>query len=203
VLALRQLRFRSGSRLVFESALVVLSIVLGFTVSEWRQASADRDLATRMLRNVRTEIEHNLARIEARLPRHQKMIAGIASADVSDSRMSAWDVIFAKLKEHGGGLDVAVLPEAAWDAAVSTGALRLIEYDIAAALSEIYGGQALLMRAVDHLFDSYQPAIFEAGKQREGVQMFHWLLIEIEGSERAVRDLYRKHLPKIQAATGP
>jgi hypothetical protein len=203
VLALRQLRFRPGSRLLFESALIVLSIVLGFAVSEWRQVSADRDLATRMLRNVRTEIEHNLSEIEARLPRHQKMVEAFRSADVSDSRMSAWDVIFAKLKEHGGGLDVAVLPQAAWDAALSTGALRLIEYDIAAALSEIYGAQALLMRAVDHLFDSYQLAMFEAGKQREGVQMFQWLLVEIEGSERALRDLYRKHLPKLQAATDP
>jgi hypothetical protein len=202
VLRFPKIQFRSGSRLLFESALIVLSVVLGFTASEWRQASADRDLAHRMLRNVRAEIEHNLAEVEARLPRHQKMVEAFRLADVSDSRSSAWDVILANQKEHGGGWDIALPREAAWDAAVSTGALRLIDYDIAAALSEIYGAQALLMRAVDHLFDAYQPAIFERGKQREGVQMFYWLLVEIEGSERGLRDLYRKHLPKIQAATG-
>jgi hypothetical protein len=86
-------------------------------------------------------------------------------------------------------------PQAAWDAAISTGALRLVDYDIASALSQIYSAQAHLMRMTGHLYVVYQPATFEIGKQRKTVQMVHWTLVEVENSVRALLNLYQTHLP--------
>ena len=189
------------SRLAVESGLIVISVVLGFAVSEWRQASSDRQLADRVLRNVRIEIEHNLTRVEERLSRHQRMIQAFGSVELSDDRQSGFDVMLATLNKLGGGMDLAPLRQGAWDAAVSAGALRLMDYDVASALSEIYGAQAHLIRMTDHLYVVYQPTTFERGKQRESVQMLHTLLMEVENSLKALLDLYQKHLPQLRAAT--
>ena len=74
----------------------------------------------------------------------------------------------------------------------------------AAALSEIYVGQ---QDSYTHLVQQTVPAIFAPDtfrpeSQRESLQVIRWLIVEVEGRERFVRDIYKQHLPRLQAATG-
>jgi hypothetical protein len=193
--------FEPASRLLLEAALIVLSVVLGFAVTEWRQNRADRELVAHVLQNVRTEVELNLAQIEQQLSRHQQMIKMFEAADTSDPEKSAWDVALGIMMKMGGGMDTLPLRQAAWDAAVSSGALRLMDYDLTAVLSEIYVGQhdaytTTVLQAVPAIFttDTFRP-----GSQREALQVIRWLMVEVEGRERFVRDLYKRHLPRLQA----
>ena len=204
MIALRGLRFESGPRLLFESVLIVISVVLGFAVNEWRQARADRLLVGSVLRNVRAEVELNLSQIEQQIERHQRMIRAFEAHASLDRSRSAWDVAVDVMRKMGGGFETLPLRQAAWDAAVSSGALRLMDYQMAAVLSEIYVGQ---QDSYTRLVEQTTPAIFAPDtfrpeSQRESLQVIRWLMVEVEGRERAVRDIYKRHLPGLQAATG-
>jgi hypothetical protein len=95
-----------------------------------------------------------------------------------------------------------VLRRSAWDAAVSGGALRLIDYDLAAALSDIYRAQEIGAGNVDRLAagvlasaDSFDPA------RRAPTLRLLWLtLADITAAEKALLELGRKHLPALRAA---
>lgn len=54
----------TSSRLLLESALIVLSVLIGFALSEWRAGRVDRERAAAALENFRREINENLAELE-------------------------------------------------------------------------------------------------------------------------------------------
>lgn len=198
----RQLHFESASRLLFESVLIVISVALGFAVNEWRQQTADRQLRHSVLQNVRTEVEGNLAQVEKQIARHQAMIAAFDAAHSADSNQSAWDIALGIMQRMGGGLETLPLRRAAWDAGVSSGALRLMDYPMASLLSEIYASQDSYSQLVDQTVPNiYTPDTFRPGSRRESLQVIHWMIVEVEGRERAVRDTYKRHLPRLQAAS--
>src|SRR5688500_4421172 len=115
-------RARRGwsSRLVFESAVIVASVALGFLVTEWRQRAADHELARRVLTNVVAEIAGNRARLEEQITLHQGMVDGLAKLGPPAAGESGWDRITGSLR---GSTSALPLRRAAWDAAVSSGAL--------------------------------------------------------------------------------
>ena len=192
-------RLRFPSRLLFESLLIILSVALGFVVAQWRERAAELELAARVLHDVVVEIEDNLAAVEGQIARHEAIIERLAEVDVSDPEQSGLDLIF---RQVGGDLSGRPLRQAAWDAAVSSGALRLIDYNIAAALSEIYVAQENVYTQFLHQTTSaiYIPDTFNPARRREVVQMFRWLMQEAAGRERFVRDLYLEHLPNLRDA---
>ena len=50
---------RSGRHWLFEGILIVVSVLLGFGLTELREAQAERALTARMLNGIRAEIEYN------------------------------------------------------------------------------------------------------------------------------------------------
>jgi hypothetical protein len=77
-----------------------------------------------------------------------------------------------------------------------------MDYQIAAALSEVYGGQDSYTRVVDQMVSGiFTSDTFRPTSGRESLQVIRWLLVELEGRERFVRDLYRRHLPQLQNET--
>jgi hypothetical protein len=187
-------KHRLNPRFRFEAILIVLSVLLGFGVSEWRQAQVDQELAERVQQNLRTEIAYNRARLEEILPQHQQRKELIGSADVSNPELSGWDVILATLAQAGGGVSRPELRKGAWDAAVSTGALRLLEYELVAELSEIYAAQDAMNATFGMSLTMYQPDTFRPGLQREIVQVFIWTLEELINSEIDLLRQYESHL---------
>ena len=187
-----------SSRLLFESVLIVASVALGFLVTEWRQRAADRDLAQRILTGVVEEVTANRARIAEQIARHDAMIATLRSIQPSGDR-SAWDIITSSLES---GTETMPMRRAAWDAAVSSGALRLIDYDITARLSDIYGFQEHgYGRATVGIGEGlFVPETFAPGRAPEIIAMFTALVSEVRGQETYLLSIYDTHLPAIQAA---
>jgi hypothetical protein len=190
----------SSGRFVMEAVLIVASVALGFVVNEWRQAVADRELAARVIRNVRAEVEHNLATIGPQVTRHQQIIKTLAVNNGREGQ-GAWDVLVEALPDRQG-FGLAPPRQAAWDAAVSSGAFRLIDYDLAAAISEIYVTQdriygSLTDRVVQAI---YIPEMFDPATRGRALPVLRMVLTEMEGNERYVLELYEKHLPALRAA---
>jgi hypothetical protein len=89
---------------------------------------------------------------------------------------------------------------AAWDTALSTGALRLVDYDRAAGLSEIYQTQDIFKRNLDNTglsaTDWFEPTAREAT-----VRKLYMAMVEVQYDERQLLlPLYRKYLPLIATA---
>jgi hypothetical protein len=95
------------------------------------------------------------------------------------------------------------LRRAAWNTALSTGALRLLDYDVAAALSEIYGYQELMTENHNRFATSalYQAAAFDPRSRESSVRLMWGVLGEIAGNEEEILRLYRQHLPLLRRAS--
>jgi hypothetical protein len=104
-----------------------------------------------------------------------------------------------------GGCDAgyATRPPRRLGRCASTGALRLLDYDVVAALSDIYQTQELFatesgrFAAEMHATAAYDPAMRIVGVRQASAE-----LSEVAYAEKLLVDLYRRHLPAIRAAAG-
>jgi hypothetical protein len=186
------------SKLLLEAALIVLSVMLGFAVNAWQQERADRALADKVLANFREEMEQNLATLERIQPKHAAFVDRLTAASARphpDS--SAFDVVAAEMPADG--LHVEPLRDAAWQTAVSTGALRLLDYETAATLTETYFVQRSgMVQTTQRLEDRIMtPESFDPARQRSTLLATRMLFNELSGQEEFLIGTYRKALRKL------
>jgi hypothetical protein len=193
------MKFSLSNRFSFEALLIVLSVLLGFGLSEWRQASADADLAERVQDNLRTEVGNNRLELESMLAQHLRLLEQIRAADLTDTQKSGWEVIFGEIVALGGGLTPPDFRQGAWDAAVSTGALRLLDYDLVADLSAIYRFQDSVDTRFTAMALGYEPDTFRPGMQSETVQVYRWTVEEVVQTENSLLKAYIAFLDKYDA----
>jgi hypothetical protein len=195
---------KTSAHWLLEGLFIVISVALGFGVAQYRESRANHELAGRVLKSLQAELEHNLATLEPFVPRHLTWMEALAKADVSKSTQSGLDVFFATRPEAPAGAkaNFAFLRRSAWDAALSGGTLRLIDYDVAAALSDIYMTQQLVTSNVERLVNGpfSSTATFEPASRAASVRMLWLTMADIQSSEVILVELYQKHLPAIRAA---
>ena len=196
---------KTASHWALEALMILVSVGLAFGVAEYRDSRANHELAARVLRSLQTEVEQNLAALEPWTDFNRRFQDALAKADTSDNRQSTIDVYLAARPAlpAGATLDAPRVRRGAWDAALSTGALRLIDYDVVAALSDIYqtqdlfGSELVRFSAETHATAAYDPAMRVVGIRQASAE-----LSEIAYAEKLLVDLYRRHLPAIRAAAG-
>jgi hypothetical protein len=93
-----------------------------------------------------------------------------------------------------------VLRRGAWDAALSTGALRLVDYTLAARLSEIYQMQTVLESDADKVNSLQGPFFDPTGRAASVQQLWFWITGVEHVEQQLLLPLYRQHLPAIRAA---
>lgn len=188
-------RRQQVGRLAFEGILIVVSVLLGLALNEWREHRRERALATTALTNFRREISANLARIRAAQPKHAAMAQRLAEAASTPAPgLTAFDVFVANMPE--GGLDTQPLATVAWETAESTGALQLLDYPTASLISETYSVQrATLLPTLQRLSDRFlSPQNFDAAQQGPMVRTHQMLLVELNGQETFLIGIYEKAL---------
>ena len=195
---------------LLEGVLIVLSVALGFAVAEYGQSRQEREMERRVLRGLQEEIEFNLKALEPAHAKHERWAQGLTNwlnthatpgavttgltarhaflqtwPDVDLTRPDRIEVPFPTLRR------------VAWDTAVSTGALRLIDYDVAAALAEIYQWQdALPLGGIP----TGQVEFFDPAHHVPSTLQTSFAMEALVLSERELIDLYRRHLPTVRAA---
>jgi hypothetical protein len=190
---------------VLEALMILVSVGLAFGVAEYREARANHELATRVLRSLQEEVEYNLATLEPWGDFNRRFLTALGHADTSNVNKSGIDVYLAARPAlpAGAKLDSPIVRRGAWDAALSTGSLRLIDYDVVAALSEIYqtqdlfNGERTRFAATMHAMNVFEPSARVATVRVASAE-----LSEIAYAEKLLIDLYRQHLPAIRAAAG-
>lgn len=134
---MRSVHFRIWlSRTIFESMLVVMSILLALGVREWQDSRVTQQLINRSLESFERELTQNKNRIEALYPYHvglQSILAELQVESHPDSERELRNVL--------NGFQSAVLLTTAWDTALATGALSDMDYELVYALSLTYSLQ--------------------------------------------------------------
>ena len=193
---------KTAAHWLLEGLFIVISVSLGFGVAQYRESRANRELAARVLNSLHAEVEHNLTTLEPFVPRHLTWMQALQkAADVATGTQNGFDVFMAT-RPAGADLNFPFLRRSAWDAAVSGGTLRLIDYDVAAALSDIYVTQAVVTANIDRLANGAfsSTATFEPASRGASVRLLWLTMADIQFSEAMLRDLYQRHLPAIRAA---
>lgn len=189
---------------VREAMFIVASVALGFALAQFGEERADRRLAAHALTNLRAELEYNQAVLEPMVPIHAKWVEALANADTSDRSQSGIDVFFATRPTLPADVPspFPFLRRSAWDAALSGGALRLIDYDVLATLSEIYRTQEIDTENVDRLAKGAlsSAATFDPASRAASVRLLWLTLADIQAAEQILLDLYRQNLPTIRGA---
>ena len=171
----------------------MVSVALGFAVSQLGDSRAERRLAARVLNGVGAEVEYNLATVEPYISVHRRWAEALGKEAASTGTASGVEVFLATRPELPAGTttNIPVLRRAAWDTTLSTAGLRLIDYDVAAGLSEIYGLQGRLETSAGRI--GSETVFFDHGARDASVKMTWWAMQDIVAAEEALVVLYRRH----------
>jgi hypothetical protein len=196
---------------LLEGLFIVVSVALGFWVTQVREERQNRELAARVLKGLEAEVQYNLSTLEPFADIQEKWIEAMAKlGDAKDRRTdfpvcptssTACGVFFATRPDLGAvKSSFPLFRRAAWDTAVSTGALRLLDYELVAAVSEIYQMQDLFRGNMNNVgissTDWYDPTARDAA-----VRKLYMGMVELQYDERQLLlPLYRKYLPLISTA---
>ena len=140
-------------RVLFESALITVSILLALALDEWRDDRQDEETVEVALSNFIKEIRLNRARVDDAAPFNQGM------RDVLGQRHQIGDISssteFIDMMES---YNPVVLQATAWETALATGSVTKMEYELVSALSLTYGLQSRYLQTTrDGMTDLMRP----------------------------------------------
>lgn len=136
-------------RLLLETFLIVVAVLLALAVDEWREKRAQSRLIGAVLETLRVETDRNRQILELRLPYHESIRAALEAGGEtyfveSGGRYALRDPEHIPSRADVGiepdrGLALApTLSDAAWRAALASGALTSLEYEFFYRLSVAY-----------------------------------------------------------------
>lgn len=123
-------------RVLFESALITVSILLALALDEWRDNRQDEETVEIALSNFIKEVRLNRSRVDDAAPFNKGLRDVLRRRDVSTEAVSSME--FIELMES---YNPVVIQATAWEAALATGSVAKMEYDLVSALSLTYGLQ--------------------------------------------------------------
>jgi hypothetical protein len=187
-------------RLIIESVLIVLSVLLGFAANEWHDRSADRVLATQATESFRNEIQQNMSLLRSAEPLHAKMAVQLNRDSAATGGEAGFDAFRAAMPQRN--ISIPQLSDGAWQTAVSTGALRLLDYRLVSRLSNTYAAQqsAVFMtgQRIEERLTS--PDNFDPAARRRMIRAQAVLFQELSGQERYLIELYGQALQSLDSA---
>lgn len=123
-------------QVIFESALIVVSILVALGLDEWREDREVEDMIQHALSSFAIEIQQNKARVEDAAPFNQGLKDVLASHYV-DNDINSVDEFVSMVESYSP----VVLHSTAWETALATGSLAKMKYELVSALSMTYSLQ--------------------------------------------------------------
>ena len=123
-------------RILVESALIVISILLALAANQWADARKQRALTARAFNALRAEISGNAERVRAGLPYHRSLEASSHRADSLGLVHTYAD--FKRNVPNWSGFEQPEYDGTAWQSAVTLGAVANMGFDTVQVLSRLY-----------------------------------------------------------------
>ena len=122
---------------IFQAALIIVSILIALAFDAWREELEEQELVDRAIYSFNSELRQNIRRMDDVVPFH------FAIYDILDRNIAAGEIReVTALNEILQGFQPARLEHTAWDTAVATGALTLMDYELVRGLSLTYNLQS-------------------------------------------------------------
>ena len=123
-------------RVLFESFLIVVSILVALGLDEWREKREDNETVRQALQNFISEIRQNQARVEDAAPFNQGL-RNVMEMHYREADISTVDEFVNMIESYAP----VVLQSTAWETALATGSLAKMDYELVSALSLTYSLQ--------------------------------------------------------------
>lgn len=123
-------------RVLFESALITVSILLALALDEWREDRQDLQTVEQALSNFLSEIQQNKARVDDAAP-FNRGLRNVLDQHYQEGSISSTNEFIAILESY----TPIVLQSTAWETALATGSVTKMDYSLVSALSLTYGLQ--------------------------------------------------------------
>lgn len=123
-------------RVLAESLLIVISILVALALDEWRDQRQDDETVQQALLNFLSEVQQNRSRIEDAAPFNQGLLH-VLEKHFRDSSIATVDDFVNMIESY---VPVA-LQSTAWETALATGSLAKMDYNLVSALSLTYNLQ--------------------------------------------------------------
>jgi hypothetical protein len=183
-------------RVIFESALITVSILLALALDEWREDREDVQTVEQALSNFLSEIEQNKARVDDAGPFNRGL------RNVLDRHLQEDDI--GSVKEFISiveSYNPVVLQSTAWDTALATGSVTKMDYSLVSALSLTYGLQNRYQQASrDGMFDLTSPQNLSADRLELSVYNSVRYLDNVTSMEAELSAAYEEAEGVIRAA---
>ena len=124
-------------RVMFESALIVVSILVALGLDEWREDREVQETIQHALNSFLSEIQRNQVKVEGNMPFNQGLRMVMAQ-HYRNSDIESVDEFVNMIETY----DAVILQATAWETALATGALAKMDYDLVSALSLTYNLQS-------------------------------------------------------------
>lgn len=121
---------------IFQSILIVVSILIALAFDQWREESEEDEVVERAIYSFSLELRQNMDRIGDVIPYHNALFE-ILIRNHSHGEITA----ISHLDDIVRGFQPAMLEHTAWDTAVATGALTKMDYELVNTLSFTYNRQ--------------------------------------------------------------
>ena len=182
-----------------ESIVIMVSVLAAFTVNRWQDEQRDNQMRNEARIQMITEIEDNLAAVEAVVEYHESVLLAareFATSGGSNSGKSGFDIVRSFAPR---GLLPPDIQRTAWETAVATGSLRLFSYAEGQLFARVYSAQELgvdhsVKRLSDRIFD---PAMFDKENSSANISSVSALVAEFVSQEHALINLYDTTLERL------
>jgi len=122
------------THLVFQTASIMIGILLALGVNEWRDERQNDQIVLKSIHNIIFEIEKNRTSLEEIIPYHQSCKLSIEPGENEETDpndfLSVWK-----------GLNPPKLYQSAYESAKVVKAMTLMDYELSNAISQLYAQQ--------------------------------------------------------------
>jgi len=155
------------STLAIESLLIVLSVILGFLVTEWRQTQENENLAQTAKENVLSEIEGNYEDVREAQFYHLTLRDTLRSLD-DPTPETVSGIVTGGITLSNGGRRAGIVSPAnvlgtAWTTAQTTGAIRYLDLGDIQMLSSVYEAQEAYRQHRDWFGQAFMTTSLQEG----------------------------------------
>ena len=183
-------------RVLFESALIVVSILVALGLDEWRDKRQDEEVIRHALSSFMSEIRQNKARVEDAAPFNQGL-RNVLSRHYVDDDISSVDEFVTMVESYSP----VVLQSTAWDTALATGSLAKMNYNLVSALSLTYSLQnRYMMTNRSGMSELTSPQNLAEGRLKLAVYNSIRYLDNVTGMETELGVVYDEAMTVIQSA---
>lgn len=121
---------------VFESALIIVGIILGFIVNEWREDIERQERADAALDRIIQELELNRSAVALVLPYHQQVASDLKALLPDPPKKPFIETLLQDVAT--GGIGDLELLDTAWQTAIGRDALAPIDFTTVQEIADVY-----------------------------------------------------------------